>query len=338
MSRHINIPIFIPHEGCPNDCAFCNQRKISGHVRAPSEGEVRKTIDEHLKTTQEGDRCEIAFFGGSFTGLPRHRQELYLGIARQYVKEGRAEGIRLSTRPDYINEEILAFLREYPVKVIELGIQSLDEEVLQKSNRNYSPEVALSACRLVKDYGFCLGVQTMLGLPGDTLEKSINTAKRLIELKPDMARIYPTLVIRDTALEQEYIGGKYIPLSLDEAVRWCSILVPMYENAGIKVIRVGLHAEELIRENEIVAGPVHPAFGALVYSKIWLDRITETIEKTSMHNKRKLIIHVAPSDVSLVTGQNRRNVDFLKENYRFSVVKVIGDQNSRNSFELEFRD
>ncbi len=176
----------------------------------------------------------------------------------------------------------------------------------------------------------------MLGLPGDTLEKSINTAKRLIELKPDMARIYPTLVIRDTALEQEYIGGKYIPLSLDEAVRWCSILVPMYENAGIKVIRVGLHAEELIRENEIVAGPVHPAFGALVYSKIWLDRITETIEKTSMHNKRKLIIHVAPSDVSLVTGQNRRNVDFLKENYRFSVVKVIGDQNSRNSFEMEF--
>jgi len=220
MSRHINIPVFIPHEGCPNDCIFCNQRKISGTLRAPNEQEIRKIIEEHLETARDEDFCEIAFFGGSFTGLPIYRQEQYLGIARHYVETGRVKGIRLSTRPDYINDEILDFLKEYSVKVVELGIQSLDEEVLRRSNRHYSPETALLACRMIKEHGLSLGVQTMIGLPGDTLEKSINTARRLIELKPDMARIYPTLVISGTALEQEYLNKRYSPLSLNEAVFW----------------------------------------------------------------------------------------------------------------------
>lgn len=338
MSRHVNIPVFIPHEGCPNDCIFCNQRKISGHVSAPDEQETRETIEEHLKTARKDDYCEIAFFGGSFTGLPVYQQEQYLRIAYEYIKEGRVKGIRLSTRPDYITEDILDFLINYHVEVIELGIQSLDEEVLRRSRRYYTPEVALSACRMIKEHGFSLGVQMMLGLPGDTLEKSVDTAEKLIGTKPDMVRIYPTLVIKGTELEQEYIEKRYSPLTLEEAVKWCSILVPMYENEGIKVIRVGLHTEDLIKGNEIAAGPVHPAFGELVYSKIWLDRIAKKIESTARRGKKRLVIHVAPQDVSAVTGHKRRNISFLMKNYGFSAVKVAGDLFSRNSFELEFRD
>ncbi|HEY8422571.1 MAG TPA: radical SAM protein [Thermoclostridium sp.] len=338
MSRHINIPVFIPHEGCPNDCIFCNQRKISGFVHAPDEQEIRRIIEEHLETAGSEDYCEIAFFGGSFTGLPEFQQEKYLKIAYRYVKEGKVKGIRLSTRPDYINERILDLLEEYSVKVIELGIQSLDEQVLKKSLRNYPPEVAISACKMVKERGFSLGVQTMIGLPGDTLKKSIDTAKKLIELKPDMVRIYPTLVISGTSLEQEYLNNRYSPLSLDDAVFWCSILVPMYENANVRVLRIGLQdMDELRRKNEVVAGPVHPAFGALVYSSIWLDRIRDRLENMDI-SKKKLIIHVAPSEVSPVIGQNKRNISFLKENYRFDDVKVIGDMNSKKALEFEFRD
>jgi len=336
MSRHINIPVFIPHEGCPNDCIFCNQRKISGHFSAPCEQEIKETIEEHLKTAGKEDWCEIAFFGGSFTGLPLSQQEQYLDIARRYVEDGRVKGIRLSTRPDYINGKILDLLRKYPVNVIELGIQSLDEEVLRISRRYYYPDTALASCRMIKEYGFLLGVQTMIGLPGDTLEKSIKTAEKLIEIKPDMARIYPTLVIRDTDLEQEYISKRYRPLTVDEAVEWCSILVPMYENAGVKVIRIGLHTDDLLKGNEVVAGPVHPAFGALVYSKIWLDRIEKELKAADPGSKKSLVIHAAPYEISLIAGQNRRNLDYLKKKYGFSEVRVKGDKPARNSVELEF--
>lgn len=338
MSKHINIPIFIPHEGCPNDCVFCNQRKISGHVHAPSLADIEKIIEEHLRTVNHDDYCEIAFFGGSFTGLPEQQQEKYLKIAHRYVLDGRVKGVRLSTRPDYISKEILCLLEKYSVKVIELGIQSLDEEVLRKSLRNYSPQTAIAACRMIKEYGFSLGVQTMIGLPSDTLEKSIDTAKRLIELNPDMVRIYPTLVIRGTALFDEFINQRYSPLSLDDAVLWCSKLVPMYENANIQVLRIGLQAtDEIRKDNEVIAGPVHPAFGALVYSKIWLDRIVKELENIKI-SKKKLIIHVAPSEVSKVIGQNKQNVYYLKRNFGFSTVKVAGDRHSRKSVDFEFQD
>jgi len=338
MKKHMNIPVFIPHEGCPNDCIFCNQRKISGFVRTPDEPEIKRIIEEHLKTTKPGDDCEIAFFGGSFTGLPVFQQEKYLKIAHGYVLEGKVNGVRLSTRPDYINDEILDLLKRYSVKVIELGIQSLDEEVLRRSLRNYRPETAITACKMIKERGFSLGVQTMIGLPGDTLEKSMDTAKRLIELKPDMVRIYPTLVIKDTALEHEYLNNRYNPLSLDDAVSWCSILVPMYEEAGVKILRIGLqNSDEIREENEVTAGPVHPAFGALVYSKIWLKRIEDELEKMNVSNK-KLIIHAAPSEISLVVGQNKRNIEYLKRKYRFSDIKTLGDMDSQKSFSLEFRD
>lgn len=345
MQKHINIPIFIPHEGCPNDCVFCNQRKISGHLQVPTKSEIVDTIEHHLLTIGTGDVCEIAFFGGSFTGLPTNVQEMYLSLAAQYVNQGRVSGIRLSTRPDYINEEILSLLKKYHVKVIELGIQSLDSQVLQKSKRFYSPEEALSACRLVKQHGFSLGAQTMIGLPEDTLEKSLLTARKIIDIQPDMVRIYPTLVIRGTELETQYEKGQYKPLTLDEAVSWCSVILPLYEEANIQVLRIGLqHTENLKQGLEVVAGPVHSAFGELVYSKIWLDRITRAVKQKQIHDQalnrkmeqNKLVIHVAPSKISMVIGQHRENLKILKKFFGFTSIKVLCDWQDDRTFHLEF--
>lgn len=336
MKSHMNIPIFIPHEGCLNDCIFCNQRKISGCMAAPAEDEIRRIVQTYLSAANRPRDCEIAFFGGSFTGLPFSKQEKYLAIAEEFVETGLVHGIRLSTRPDYINDEVLKLLGKYSVKIIELGIQSLDEEVLKRSRRFYSTETALNACSLVRDRGFSLGVQTMLGLPGDTLEKSLQTAKTLILQKPDMVRIYPTLVIRETELEMMYKNGQYQPLTVDEGVFWCSEIIPLYEAAGIRVLRMGLHHSENFENGaEVAAGPVHPAFGELVYSKIWRRIISEKLEHISKMGKA-LIIHVSASEVSRAVGQRHENVDFLKQAYGFTSVKVLGDQETVNSLRLEF--
>lgn len=335
-NRHINIPIFIPHDGCPHDCIFCNQRKISGHIKSPDLKEIQETVEKHLDTVNSGDSCEIAFFGGSFTGIPVAEQEKYLSLADSYVKKGLVSGIRLSTRPDYIDKNILFFLGKYSVKVIELGIQSLDEEVLLKSSRLYTPEEAINACNLVKKFGFLLGVQTMIGLPSDTFEKSLKTAKIIVELKPDMVRIYPTLVVKETGLEELYRNNEYLPLSLDEAVLWCSRLIPMYESAGISVLRVGLHdAEGLKEKSDVIAGPVHPAFGELVYSRIWLDKISNELKNYGKTQGRSLIIYVNPSDISQVIGNNRINIKCLKESHGFSNVKVLPNKDMGQAFRIE---
>jgi histone acetyltransferase (RNA polymerase elongator complex component) len=332
----MNIPIFIPHKGCPNDCIFCNQRRISGCIAAPAEAEMRRIIQTHLSASNHPQNCEIAFFGGSFTGLPSSEQERYLELAEEFVRNGLVHGIRLSTRPDYINDEVLELLGRYSVKIIEIGIQSLDPEVLEQSRRFYSIDTALNACRLVRDHGFSLGVQTMLGLPGDTLEKSLLTAKTLILQKPDMVRIYPTLVIRDTELENLHHNGQYKPLTLDEAVSWCAEIIPLYEAAGIQILRIGLHQTENMEIGaEIAAGPVHPAFGELVYSEIWRKKISRKLEQVSKAGKI-LIIHVAASEVSRVVGQRHKNLDFFKQAYGFTSIKVLGDREAVNNPLLEF--
>lgn len=336
MSRHINIPIFIPHKGCPNDCIFCNQKKISGQLKVPEPDEMEETIRDCLETVKPDDCCEIAFFGGSFTGLPEKEQRTYLKIAARYVDEGAVNGIRLSTRPDYINRDVLLLLREYPVKVIELGIQSLDEEVLAKSGRGYTPGEAIAACHMVQRSGFFLGAQTMIGLPGDTFKKSLRTARELIKINPAMVRIYPTLVVRGTVLEEEYVNGRYQPLTLEKAVLWCSRLVRLYETAGIHVLRTGLHTENLDRGNDVVAGPVHPAFGELVQSKIWLKRITAILERIVRGKYVTLTIHVCPSEVSMVTGQHRQNLIYLKERYGLKKIRVLGDHEVQKTPRFEF--
>lgn len=334
--RHINIPIFIPHDGCPHDCIFCNQRRISGHNHSPSISGVKEIIDRHLKTVRPEDFCEIAFFGGSFTGIPVAKQDEYLRLADCYVTKGCVSGVRLSTRPDYIDEDILKFLKKHSVKVIEIGVQSLDEEVLRNSARFYTPEEAIRSCNLVKEFGFSLGVQTMLGLPGDTFEKSLETAKNIIKTKPDMVRIYPTLVIRDTELEKIYNRRQYNPLSLEDAVLWCSKLIPMYEAAGISVLRIGLHdAGGLKAKNDVVAGPVHPAFGELVYSNIWRETVIEELLSHGSTQGKGLLIHVHPSEVSQIIGQHRNNIIYIKEHFNLSHVKVLPNMEMKQAFRIE---
>ncbi|MDI9483643.1 MAG: radical SAM protein [Bacillota bacterium] len=338
MKRHINIPVFIPHKGCPNNCVFCNQKKISGYTAPPAVNEIKSIIDAYLSTKKPSDSYEIAFFGGSFTGLPFNEQERYLKLAESYVNAGLVDGIRLSTRPDYVDENTLLFLKKFPVKVIELGIQSLDNEVLIRSRRGYTSDEAIIACRRVKHMGFSLGVQVMIGLPADTLEKSVETSKKLINEKPDMARIYPTLVIKGTELESEYALGRYQPLTVSEAVSWCERIIPLYENSGIKVLRIGLQGTNQIRKGgEVLAGPVHPAFGELVYSRIWLNRIIDEIERMKAAMTKSVVIHVPKNSVSAVIGQKRENVDILKKKYGFLSLRVKGDLKGGNPL-IEFRD
>ena len=323
-TRHINIPVFIPHMGCPHACVFCDQKRISGTLSFQSPERVKNILEESFSTVGENDDIEIAFFGGSFTGIPEQEMIAYLELAQPYLKDGRASGIRLSTRPDTIDPHILDILKKYCVTVIELGVQSLDPEVLLQSQRGHSIEDVVSACSLIREYGITLGIQTMLGLPADSYEKALKTAKDVIELKPDMVRIYPTLVIKDTLLEEYYLTGRFIPLSLEEAVEWCTDILPLYREAGITVLRIGLQDSDTL-EGSIVAGPYHPAFGELVESRILYKKITHSLDNMQLENSKRIIIRTQPQLVSKLVGQKRANIEAIKENYSLNEVVVKAD-------------
>ncbi len=269
-SRHYTIPVFVPEEACPNQCVFCNQRRIAGAECAPSVEEVISKVDEHLLTIPADGEVEIGFFGGNFTGIPIKEQQAYLESVQSYILSGRVQGIRLSTRPDYITKEILDFLEKYHVTSIELGAQSLDDEVLKLAGRGHSVTEVQEASRMIKQQGFSLGLQMMIGLPGDTAEKSLFTAKEIIRLGADCTRIYPTLVIKNTELEQLYLEGTYQPLPLEDAIQRVAEIVPLFIDAGVKILRIGLHPSEgLLDRTSLVAGPFEVAFGEMVFSEIW---------------------------------------------------------------------
>lgn len=332
-NRHINIPVFIPHMGCPHACVFCNQKRISGTLYMQTPERVEKILEESFLTIKPEDDVEIAFFGGSFTGLPEDEMISYLEVAKPYIEQGRAHGIRLSTRPDTINSRILVILKKYGVKVIELGVQSLDLDVLLKSQRGHSVEDVLNACALIRKSGIELGIQTMMGLPGDSFEKSMNTARGVIELKPDMIRIYPALVLKGTLMEDYYLSRQYKPLSVDEAVDWCAQILPLYKRAGITVLRIGLQGSETL-EDSIIAGPYHPAFGELVESRILLKRMFEELDRIELPPNSKLIIRTFPSLVSKLVGQKRSNIEQLKEKYHIKNIDVLTNLNC-GEFTLE---
>jgi len=271
MPKHYTIPIFIPELACPFQCAFCNQEKISGHQNIPDENEIKQTITEYLKSFKKEDRTvEIGFFGGSFTGIPIEEQKQYLGIVQPFIDSGEINGIRLSTRPDYINKEILDVLKKHRVTTIELGAQSMDDEVLEKSYRGHTSKQTELASEMILDNSFELGLQMMIGLPGDTLKKSIFTAKKIIESGASNTRIYPALVIKGTAMHKWYNEGKYVPLSIEEAINRTKKILPLFEAEGVKVLRVGLHPSEgLLSGHELIAGPFHQSFKELVLTEIW---------------------------------------------------------------------
>lgn len=318
MPKHYTIPIFIPELACPFQCVFCNQEKISGHQNIPDENEIRQTIIEHLKSFKRKKRTvEIGFFGGSFTGIPIDEQKHYLGIIQPFIDSKEVNGIRLSTRPDYINKEILDVLKKHRVTTIELGAQSMDDEVLKKSHRGHTSKQTEQASEMILDNGFELGLQMMIGLPGDTREKAVFTAKRIIELGASNTRIYPALVIKGTAMHKWYDEGKYIPLSLEEAINRTKQILPLFEEAGVKVLRVGLHPSEgLLSGHELIAGPFHQSFKELVLSEIWYEQLKPLLNKDEGRN---LIIYVPEKERNYAIGYGAKNKKILLN--KFNSVK-----------------
>jgi len=325
--RHIVIPIFVPHKGCPFDCIYCNQKTISGQIEEMTEDRMIKIIEQHLNSIKEGTYVEIGFYGGSFTGIERSQQIKFLRTANEYVEKGMVKSIRLSTRPDYINSEILDYLKLYNVKTIELGVQSLDEDVLKKSCRGHSVNDVITSSQLIKEYQINLGIQTMIGLPGSTREKDLITAQKVVRLMPQIVRIYPTLVIKNTYLEKLYLDGSYIPLELQDAVDLCAELLNIYENHNIKVIRIGLQPTENINENsDVVAGPFHPAFRQLVESKLMLNRVESIICEKGLQHEKHLVIRTGRRNISNVIGQKKENINYLKKKYGFLSIKIEEDE------------
>ena len=325
MKKEYVIPVFVPHLGCPNDCIFCNQKSISWQKKNITKEEAKKTIDYYLKNIRDDEgKKEIAFFGGSFTGIDENIQEELLQVAYEYIQNGVVDSIRISTRPDYINKEILKRLKKYKVKTIELGVQSANDYILNRAGRGHSFEDVKKASKLIRWYGFNLGHQMMVGLPESTRIDEINTAKALIKLKPKMVRIYPVLVIKGTKLEEEYKKGNYEPLSVVQAVETCKQLVRMFVNKNIDVIRVGLQNTDEIsdpenKQSEVVAGPFHPAFRQLVESGMWYDAIVEKIKKLNVKVK-EVEVTVNPIDANNVIGHKKENIEKLKEIYDVDLI------------------
>ncbi len=322
-SRHFTIPVFIPEEACPNQCVFCNQQRIAGAECAPSVEEVIRKVDAHLLTIPLGGEVEIGFFGGNFTGIPEKEQLAYLESVQPYVKSGRVQGLRLSTRPDYISQHILDFLKRYHVTSIELGAQSLDEEVLKLAGRGHTAQQVHQASSMIKGNGFNLGLQMMIGLPGDTPEKSIYTAKEIIRLGAECTRIYPTLVIKNTELEKLFLAGKYTPLSMEEAISRVADIVPLFTDAGVKILRLGLHPSEGLLDNtSLVAGPFHVAFGEMAFSEIWRKLLNSIVYENGKRNI--LTLTVANGMRNAAIGHKALNKAMLLENFR----KVVFEENS----------
>ncbi len=311
--KYFNIPIFVPHEGCPFDCIFCNQKKITGVDTSKTAPEVTKTIIEHLETlTHDNAHIEVAFFGGSFTGISPEKQEEFLSVAQGFLNEGKIHGIRLSTRPDFISEEVLERLKKYGVTMIELGVQSMCDDVLLSSKRGHTKADVINAAKLIKKYGIGLGLQMMTGLPGDTNDFAIATAKEICALLPDCVRIYPTLVLSDTALSDMYNNGDYSPQSLDDAVLLCKKLLEIFKKENIPVIRVGLATTDVITEGgAIVKGPYHPAFRELCEGEFYYDAFSEILSE----NSDITTVLVNDTELSRAIGIGKRNIIRLKEKY-----------------------
>ncbi len=302
---HSNISIFVTHLGCPNCCSFCNQHHIAGECCLSDASTVDSAVLSAKKSKNYNPKTtEIAFFGGSFTAIDREYMISLLSAASKHIKDGSVYGIRISTRPDAINDEILTILKNYGVTTIELGAQSMDDGVLIKNRRGHTSKQVENASKLIKSYGFSLGLQMMTGLYGSNDELDVFTAEKIIALNPDCVRIYPTITLRDTQLETLYKSGEYTPMSLQDAVKLCVKLCGMFERENIPVIRLGLHT---IDEDAYVAGPWHPAFAELCDSY----KFRKLIE-SKLGNKGEYTVFVNPRSLSKAIGQSKANINYFK--------------------------
>ena len=325
VRKHINIPIFIPHLGCPNDCVFCNQRSISGKTSFDP-GSVKVEIDTVLSTVDSKKDVEIAFFGGSFTGIDRELMIYLLNIAQKYIDNGKVSSIRLSTRPDYINEEILNILKGYGVKTIELGIQSMDDMVLAECKRGHLADQSAKACKAVKNAGFELVGQMMIGLPGATVESEKTTAEKICQMGADGARVYPTVVFYETELCEMSKRGQYAPLDLDEAVYRTKEVLKIFDKYNVPCIRVGLCASEnLSSEESVYGGANHSAIGELAIGEIFFEKIDTAFNELSRQAvlPKKPIVYVPKGCTSKALGQKRKNIIRLCQKYSIYDVKIL---------------
>lgn len=316
--RHSNIAVFIPHMGCPHTCSFCNQRSISSTVAAPSAEEVRRTLEAACEKLPDGD-SEIAFFGGSFTAVDRDYMVSLLEAAQPFVKSGKVRGIRCSTRPDCIDREILDILKSYGVTSIELGAQSMDDGVLSANGRGHTAEDVCRASALIKEYGFELGLQMMIGLYRSTPEKDMETARKIIALAPKTARLYPTVILKNTRLGELFQSGEYVPYSFDTAAEMCADMLEMFEAAGIRVIKLGLHASETV-EADILGGFYHPAFREICEGILFRREIERHTE-----NGGSYAVWVSPSAVSKAMGQKKCNIEYFSQ--KGISINVLTDEN-----------
>ena len=329
--KHINIPIFIPHLGCPNQCIFCNQRYISGKLFF-DEKSVEKTILQVLETVNLKDECEIAFFGGSFTGIGRDLMIRLLDIAEKYVKLGRVTGIRMSTRPDYIDEEIISILNSYTVNCVERGIQSMNNSVLNFLKRGHTVDDTLKAFKLLSDSEIPFVGQMMIGLPGATPEDEIYCAEQICAYGACASRIYPTLVFNNTELKDITISGEYIPLTVEEAVIRSRDVLDVFVRNKVECIRIGLcESDNLHSEDTYYSGPNHPSIGEMVKSALYLKKIEDKLD-LSVGNS--LIVKCPKGATSQIIGNKRKNIDYLKNKYGFNKIKVI-EENNLNPFDIE---
>lgn len=319
-ARNSIIPVFVPHLGCPNDCVFCNQRRISGHIEPATAQTVKNAIEEAAALTPSGTKRQLAFYGGSFTAIPEARQIELFEAAQPYLADGTISSIRLSTRPDAIDGTVLKRLKKYGVTVIELGAQSMCDRVLELSGRGHDSAAVADASRLIKDAGFDLILQMMTGLPGDTDESCIETAKKIIALSPNGVRIYPTVIVRDTALCDMWRAGTYKEHTVEDAVRVCSKIVPLFNEAGIPIIRMGLNPTEDLSGGDALAGAYHPALGELVHSRIMLQKARRLL--AGVKPGSRVVLGVNRSDVSKMTGQHRCNVHALVSEFSLRELRI----------------
>ncbi len=317
------IPFFIPHAGCPHQCVFCNQKNITGQSAPTDPSSVPKTINDYLRINKGKGPAHIAFYGGSFTALPIGIQRDYLEAVQPFIHSGLIGSIRLSTRPDCITNGILALLKAYHVGTVELGVQSMDDNVLRLAGRGHGAEDTVNAVKLLREHCFTVGLQLMPGLPGDSPDCFMTTVENVVELKPAFVRLYPALVIKDTPLAELYNSGRYAPLPLDDAVSLCRDALVRFEQANIDVIRIGLQTtEELEKPGTILAGPYHPAFRQLVESSLLLEKMRFALRQRK-DKTGAVTFQISAKDLSAAIGQRRSNIDILKKEFGLRELHIV---------------
>ena len=324
------IPIFIPHYGCPHTCAFCNQSIITNtRHRLPDTKTIIDIVNDYLNYKGVRNPVQLAFFGGNFLGLDKDYIIEVLSVASELKMDGKIDSVRFSTRPDTISKTTLELIKHFPVSTIEIGVQSMNDKVLLSSNRGHTAQSTINAVSLIKGYGFEIGMQLMVGLPQDNDESALKSAREILSLGPDFIRIYPLIVLKGSLIANWYKSGKYKPLSLDQCVHLVKQIYTLFNDKDIPVIRMGLQASEMLQDDDsMIAGPWHPAFGHLVLSEIFFDKVKKSIEKILTDNPDILDVSIEVNPVSESNLRGNKNNNIAKLKTLFPKINMRIDTNS----------